>query len=401
MEIHSSMATNEELFPPPERHGLCAVVTGQVGIDKKPFLKALQQHAAKQGRKITLCNVGDMMYAEAPDIVPGRILDLPRARLDSLRRSVFKDIIATRRREEFVIVNTHATFRWKHGLFPAYDQDQMEEIDADLYITLVDNVDAIHERLVREHNIRHTLKDILVWREEEMVVTKCLARSLRGHGHSYVFARGTDRNTVESLYRLLFEPERKRIYPSFPMTHVMDMPDVLTEIDVFREVLADHFITFDPGDLDEKRLLFMAAEAIQAGKDSFTLEIHGRDVTFDAHEVSRIDADIDGQIYARDFELIDQSDMIVSYVPKMADGKPGLSSGVERELQHAFEVTKEVYVVWKPDSEPSPFITETSTRVFESVDETLQYFQKQGYIGDVQLRLKSTASGPRERGRFG
>ena len=401
MEIHATMATDEQLFPPPKRQGLCAVVTGQVGIDKKPFLKALQQYAAKQGRKITLCNVGDMMYAEAPDIVPGRILDLPRARLDALRRSVFKDIIATRRREEFVVVNTHATFRWKHGLFPAYDQDQMEEIDADLYITLVDNVDAIHERLIREHNIRHTLKDILVWREEEMVVTKCLARSLRGHGHSYVFARGTDRNTVESLYRLLFEPQRKRIYPSFPMTHVMDMPDVLAEINAFRDVLADHFITFDPGDLDEKRLLFMAAEALQANKDSFTLEIHGRDVTFDAHEVSRIDADIDGQIYARDFELIDQSDMIVSYIPEMPDGKPGLSSGVERELQHAFEVTKEVYVVWKPKSEPSPFITETTTRVFKSVDETLQYFQEKGYIGDMQLRLPAAAAAPRERGRSG
>ncbi len=401
MENHSTMATNEQLFPPPKRQGLCAVVTGQVGIDKKPFLKALQQYAAKQGRKIILCNVGDMMYAEAPDIVPGRILDLPRARLDSLRRSVFKDIIATRLREEFVVVNTHATFRWKHGLFPAYDQDQMEEIDADLYITLVDNVDAIHERLIREHNIRHTLKDILVWREEEMVVTKCLARSIRGHGHSYVFARGADRNTVESLYRLLFEPQRKRIYPSFPMTHVMDLPGVLVEIDAFREVLADHFITFDPGDLDEKRLLFMAAEAIQAGKDSFMLEIHGREVTFDAYEVSRIDADIDGQIYARDFELIDQSDMIVSYIPEMPDGKPGLSSGVERELQHAFEVTKEVYVVWKPKSEPSPFITETSTRVFKSVEETLQYFQEQGYIGDMQLRLPAAPAAPRQRGRSG
>ena len=93
-------------------------------------------------------------------------------------------------------------FRWKHGLFPAYDQDHMEALGADVYVTLVDNVDAIHERLTREHNIRHTLKDILVWREEEMVVTKCLARSIKGHGCSYVFARGTERNTVESLHRL-------------------------------------------------------------------------------------------------------------------------------------------------------------------------------------------------------
>jgi len=39
--------------------------------------------------------------------------------------------------------------------------------------------------------------------------------------------------------------------------------------------------------------------------------------------------------------------------------------------------------------------------VFKSVDETLKYFQKQGYIGDMQLRLPETAAAPRERGRSG
>ncbi|MCG3136585.1 MAG: hypothetical protein HJJLKODD_00419 [Phycisphaerae bacterium] len=391
------------LFDRPHHSGLRVVVTGQVGIDKKPFLQELVHLAQRRGRNVVLCNVGDMMYAESPDVASGRILDLPRARLDALRRSVFKDVISIVERSENSIINTHATFRWKHGLFPAYDQDQMEQLNADIYITLVDNVDAVHERLTREHGVRHTLKDILVWREEEMVVTKCLARAVRGHGCYYVFARGMeDRTTIESLYRLLFEPQRKRVYPSFPMTHVMDMPEVLAEIDSFRAALADHFITFDPGDLDEKRLLFYAGQAIQNGENTFTLEIHARWVTFDAHEVSRVAADIDGQIYARDFELIDQSDMIVSYVPELPSGKPGLSSGVERELQHAFEMTREVYVVWKPKTEPSPFVTETSTKIFATVADALQHFQQLGYIRELQLTLDEKAIGaPRERGRFG
>ena len=254
----------------------------------------------------------------------------------------------------------------------------MQRFDADLYITFLDNVDAVHERLVREHDLRHTLKDILVWREEEIVVTESMAEAIRGYGHAYILAHGDVNATAETLYQMMFSPNKKRVYPSFPMTHVMDMPDVLADIDAFRDVLSEHFIAFDPGDLDEKRLLFEAGEATKRGEHSIVVHVNGRDIEIGVSEVTQVASDIDGQIYARDFKLIDQSDMIVSYVPELPDGKPGLSSGVERELQHAWEVTKEVYVVWKPKCEPSPFITETATRVFASVEEAIKYFQGKG-----------------------
>jgi len=245
----------------------------------------------------------------------------------------------------------------------------------------------VHERLERDHDVAHTLKDILVWREEEMVVTEVLASVLRRHGRFYVLTRGTELDTAESLYRLMFEPHRRKVYPSFPMTHVLEMPEILAQIDAFREVLAEHFITFDPGDMDEKRLLTEAARARQQGCDRFKLRVNGRDVVFDVREVTEVAGDIDGQIYARDFKLIDQSDMIVSYIPRMPDGRPGLSSGVERELQHAFENTREVYIIWPSDIEPSPFVTETATRMFDSVESALRCFQEKGYMGDYQLPL--------------
>lgn len=391
----------QQLFDSGKRGGKRVVLTGQVGLDKKDFTESVAQLARDHGHEVATFHVGERMYAEAPDVVSGRILDLPKPRLDALRRSVFKDLLVLADKVPNVIVNTHATFRWKHGLFHAYDFDQMKAFDADLYATLVDNVDAVHERLEREHDVNHTLKDILVWREEEMVVTEALAEAIRGYGHAYVLARGEDRTTAESLYRLMFEPQRKRVYPSFPMTHVMDMPDVLAEIDAFRDVISEHFITFDPGDLDEKRLLFEAGEATKRGNTFITVTVNGRDLKLDVASVSQVAGDIDGQIYARDFKLIDQSDLIVSYVPQMPGGKPGLSSGVERELQHAWENTKEVYVVWKPECEPSPFITETATRVFSSVEEALKFFQEKRYIGDYQLDLLRRPGAARERGRFG
>ena len=54
--------------------------------------------------------------------------------------------------------------------------------------------------------------------------------------------------------------------------------------------------------------------------------------------------------------------------------------GAPIELQHAFEHTKEVYVVWKPQMTPSPFITETATKIFSTVDEALTFFQEKGMV---------------------
>lgn len=388
--MHQTSSSGPNLFDQNKqrRHtGIRVLVTGQVGLDKKVFLQQVVDIARENGKEITLFNLGELMYAEAPDIVPGRILDLPRQRLATLRRSVFKDIIRIAATGVNIIINTHATFRWKHGLFHAYDHNQIAELDPDFYVTLVDNVDAIHERLQREHEIRHTLKDILVWREEEMVVTEAMAEAVGGYGLAYVLSRSNPRINANAFYRLMFEPDRKRAYPSFPMTHVLDQPTILAEIEQFRDRLAEHFITFDPADVDEKRLLYEAGEATKQGLDEVTIAVGDKTVTLKVREITDVARDIDAQIYARDFKLIEQADMIVSYIPVLPDGRPALSSGVERELQHAFECTKDVYVIWKAKTEPSPFITETATKVFPSLEELFEHFQKIGYLGEYQLGL--------------
>jgi hypothetical protein len=107
---------------------------------------------------------------------------------------------------------------------------------------------------------------------------------------------------------------------------------------------------------------------MQDGEATFTAQAAEGPVTLKTAEVAQISGDIMGQIYARDFKMVDQSDMIISLVPELPNGKPGLSSGVERELHHAWEGGKEVYVVWASRGTPSPFISETATRVFKSTE---------------------------------
>jgi len=367
-----------------------AIVTGQVGMEKKPYLEAVRDLAGAQGEALRLHHIGDMMYAEGRDIRPGRILDLPWSRLQSLRRAAFKDIIAEARDGADLVVNTHATFRWRHGLFAAFDFDQIEALDPDLFICLVDNVEVVHDRLHREHEVDATLKDCMVWREEEILATEMMAQAL--HKPFYILSRGRHEPTTRICFRLLLRHDMKRVYPSFPMSHVVDMPDVLAEIDRFRAALAEHFVTFDPADVDEKLLLERAIAAARDGREFLEVEPHAFGGGADAQpirvrvrEVIDIAGDIDGQIYMRDFKLIDQADMIVSLIPELPGGIPGLSSGVERELQHAFEHTKEVYVVWKPQKHPSPFITETATKIFASVDEALTYFEEAGMFPQKNL----------------
>jgi len=362
------------------------VVTGQVGLDKQDYLEQVVKTARDQGEDVVLFNIGDMMYREAPDVRPGRILDLPLARLNNLRRAVFRDVISAAAKHKHVIVNTHATFRWKHGLFSAFDFDQLAQFGADVYLTLVDNIEAVHERMNRDHDLEHSLKDLMVWREEEMLATEIVARSNPAKAAQFfVIARGRHQNTCAAMFRLIFRPNMVKVYPSFPMSHVTDMPDILKEIDAFRAALAERFVTFDPGDVDEKLLADQAIAAAREGKQALVLEVNGNTIHIKTAEILQIVGDIDGQIYARDFTLVRQSDMIVSYIPELPTGKPGLSSGVERELQHAHEHAKDVFVIWKPKREPSPFITQTANKVFRSVDEAIAYFEEKGYCKDYNL----------------
>jgi len=361
------------------------VVTGQVGMDKKEFLEGVVALAESWGHAVRLFNVGDLMYAEAPDVKSGRILDLPLSRLHALRRSVFKDILAQGPAGEHLLVNTHATFRWRHGLFYGFDYDLMKQLDADLYVVIVDNIDRVHARLLRDGHADHTLKDLMVWREEEVLATELLGQIVRGHGSFYIVARGTGQTNAEALGKLIFQKAFRKAYLSFPMTHVAGKGQALAQIERFRAEMKKHFVCFDPGDIEEKHLTSLALSAAEAGRPFVTVHAAGRDVQIQTSDLLSILSDVDGQIYARDFKLIDQSDMIISLIPHLPSGdggpsRPVVSSGVERELQHAHEATKDVFVIWTPQAPPSPFITETATAVFGSPEEAVGFFLDNGYV---------------------
>src|SRR3954469_19356257 len=269
-----------------------AFVSGQIGVDKGPYLNAVQALARKNGVDLAVCHLGQMMYAEAPDVPQGRILNLPISRLNTLRRAVFKEILKEAEKHEHVLINTHATFRWRHGLFAAFDYDQLKAFNADAYITMLDNAESVHQRLARDHEIDHTLKDIMVWREEELLATEILANILKGYGHFFMISRGRNIPTMQTIYRLMFERDKKKVYPSFPMSHVMDLPDTLKEIDAFRAELAQHFIAFDPGDVEGFLPYPSGVKAKESGAATVEIDTPAGRATFKTDEVLQISRDI-------------------------------------------------------------------------------------------------------------
>ena len=42
--------------------GMRTIVTGQIGMDKKPYLEKVQQLAGERGGNIEIFNIGEMMY---------------------------------------------------------------------------------------------------------------------------------------------------------------------------------------------------------------------------------------------------------------------------------------------------------------------------------------------------
>ena len=82
----------------------------------------------------------------------------------------------------------------------------MKALAPDLLICLLDNVEVVHHRLHAEHTVDATLKDLMVWREEEIMVTQIMAQALGKAGSFYVLSRGRQTQTTETCYRLIGQP---------------------------------------------------------------------------------------------------------------------------------------------------------------------------------------------------
>ena len=357
--------------------------TGQTGIDKKPQLQKLKDFCAQKGNSIdAVFNVGDIMYAESEKsgapLKEGKILDLPEAQLGTLRRGAFNLVRNESSGMQNLFVNSHAVFRWNNRLFRAFELPEIKDLRPDIIVTLIDDVEAVKMRLdefkssgALPPDTKYSLKDLLVWREEEMIASEILA-SVLDIPH-YVLGVSLDEEVsldpLEVVHHLMFESWRRKTYVSYPISEARVKQDIWEKVIRYRRLVRSYLTAFDPLMIREKGLLNLIQRQEQNETEDLEYEVRGKSVLLSRQEIEAIIDDIDGQIVARDYKLIDQSDMVVAYFPANTDGSPLIAGGVQSEIEHAAASTKEIIIVWEAPRDPTPFIGLRGDTLLKSLDE--------------------------------
>jgi adenylate kinase len=382
------------------------ICTGTSGTERVGFLDEVRTLAAERGRDLQIIDVREVMFQVAQDVgepvEEETILDMFPHALVLLRAAALEKISSWCEQagdDQDWIINTHAVFRWKNTLISGFDPYYLERLKPDLYVTITAGVLTVRERLRRHPRWEDTtVAELLVWREEEQWATEEMARI--HHKPQYLLGRALP---PRALHRLMFEPNVKSAYLSYPMQHAGDDRAALT---IFKQRLEERVLVFDPADVNDftvESSVGPGAASTPAGNGSFaipsTIRSDGTAELRQALEsvVAGDEADsnvgthnkrdlqhIADQIVFRDYKLIAQSDIVVVFYDALV-----ASPGVISEMNYALQTGKRVYGVWLPTSPPSPFFTRYCTRVFGTADELFAYFDRHGIAGGEQASTRS------------
>ena len=337
------------------------ICTGISCSGRKELMEEFEDLCRNKGLRIGFFNVGDFMYSTAAASgvkFTDKVLDSDPAVLSLARRSAFYEIANTAHNYEHTFVGLHACFRWNGKLVEGISFRDIENLPADVFINVVDNLADINQRMDDNPQWTGMRRDeINVWLDEEEFLTKQFA-SLKGKVH-YTVAR---QHNLENFYDLLFSKKRK-FYLSYPITLIRrEAPDQIKSIRKFGSKMRKDFIIFDPLDIEDMDLI-PSLESSRDGADESEITT-----------VSDIDRDFSVQIktrtISRDYQFIHQSDFIVVIYPT-----DKLSPGVLSEMNFASRYNKPVYAVYSHAR--SPFFEHLCERIFNTIEELEAFLEDQ------------------------
>jgi hypothetical protein len=258
-------------------------------------------------------------------------LDIPENELLSAKNKTLEKLLVRSEGKKNVILAMHAVYYRRSSLFSVLDWTKLKEFGPEIFITLIDDVHNIKDRIKHNPNAGPVqfipLKDILWWREVEFLLTREIARNISENSVPHYLVALSQAPTI--IFQLMFESGKKKVYASYPVTKAKGDSALSDEASDFLKKLKKHFIVFDPmaiGGLLQDVLI----ENLRSPHPEPYVRIHGKnkESQYETNDILPIISDINGQIVSRDQRLIMQSDMVIGY-------RPTKSPGAQQELIYA------------------------------------------------------------------
>lgn len=382
------------------------ILTGQSGLNKGNFLDEVKKILETKSLSLEYASVGKkMIQKHIKKIGEHNILNLHKTELDLLRSYICETILRETTEiedDKYHVVNSHAVFRWQHGLIPCLDLDFVLEYDPDIIICMIDDILSVKKGLKERGTDYFNFWELFAWREEEIwlssFITESAEKLLEKDISFFIFPKSQG---PESFANLITSPSLPKVYISFPITGIRESES--QEIEKFKSCIMENFIAFDPYSIKDRKLTVAYYTVDQEIKENLSeplekLELKRNDTTkWQPHidefspltltifnfsesellgrEILSVIKAIDRQIISRDYMLIDQSDFVIMYIGS-EDGIPRISAGCQSEMLYAYSHGIPVYVIFKDgERKLSPWVTEYS-ELFTDVNKCLAFIEK-------------------------
>jgi len=277
--------------------------------------------------------------------------------------------------EDFAVaIVARATFRVPGRIIKEVSRAIVRMLQPDIYISIVHNLRELKKNLDNDTYGRFTnitLSDILSWRREEIEET-----CKWGSPH-YIVARDEPEST---LFNLIFRPDAKKIYASFPISH-SPVREVRRAGEFINKLRSKNYTVFNPLSINDEAYMKELHAQRQRGQ--------GLLANYPQEDFNALMSEVGAQTVLRDYALIEQSDgVIVRYAGQkylryveekgqiIPDVHVPLSAGVICEMVHGHYKAKRVYALWLvKDVLPSPFFS-YHCHVFRSEKELLNHLAR-------------------------
>lgn len=359
------------------------ILAGITGFDKSEFAKrfvrmSLREHGygdeleARDSRRfIQYVKFEDELLKEdgtATDI-PGFLEKLSFSEKCSTIERTFKRIAKKiDPNTSHFFLDIHLSYYKRSGFIPPMSAANFKELvpndDTPVnVVTMIDDVFVIWKNLRKREQkfpgTRLRLREILSWRSLEMLQAEAVAMNYTNEERNVQNYLVAIRHPVDTLSNLIFRPKPMRAYLSFPITKTRNIRERVEDINDFRaeaHTLASksNVVLFDPVTIDELALRTALEASNDTKKGSVRLKKNFRwPLTLDKkiisepdwpidiprQEIEEVLPDINNNIRARDYKLIDTSKFTIAYRPHFG----GESKGVGQEIDYTVQQGKRVY----------------------------------------------------------